>query len=86
MNEFDWMVVHSKEVDRHIKKIENGLRGCTLDDLINQCEQSINTRTRLIKQSSKLVRYNMLMSMYEEEYKQIPFFKRIFTPKRKRII
>jgi hypothetical protein len=43
-NEFTWMVEQSKGIDKHLKKIHNGLRNNTLEELIIQSDQTMNKR------------------------------------------
>ena len=45
-NEFTWMVEQSRGIDKHLKKIHNGLRSHTLEELISQSDTNMNNRYR----------------------------------------
>ncbi len=104
-NEFTWMVEQSKYIDKHLKKIHNGLRNNTLEELIHHNDDSINKRYRQLYNFSvhymspsrrpdtddeyritnlnknihnSKVKHNILMIMYDEQYNNLPWFKRMF--------
>lgn len=108
-NEFTWMVEQSKGIDKHLKKIHNGLRSNSLEELIRQSDNNMNKRYRqrynfledynprfhhetlrdnwrpshMINIDKNLhngrIRHNILMMMYDEQYNNLPYFKRLFT-------
>jgi hypothetical protein len=45
-NEFTWIVEQSKSIDKHLKKINNGLRSNTLERLISQSDRNMDNRYR----------------------------------------
>lgn len=45
-NEFSWMIEQSKGIDKHLKKIHNGLRTHTLEQLIYESDHNMNQRYR----------------------------------------
>ena len=108
-NEFTWMVEQSRGIDKHLKKIHNGLRSNTLEELIGQSDRNMDKRYRqrynfsehydprlhdgghrdnwrpsyMINVDKNLhngrVRHNILMMMYDEQYNNLSFLKRLFT-------
>ncbi len=105
-NEFTWMVEQSRSIDKHLKKIHNGMRSNSLEQLIKQSDHNMDKRYRqrynTICSDPRLepiwnqhqihtltnidknlhngrVRHNLLMRIYDEEYNNLPWFKRLFT-------
>ena len=54
-NEFTWMVIQSKGIDKHLKKIHNGLRNNTLEELIRMSDNNMDNRYR---QRNNLLNYD----------------------------
>lgn len=45
-DEFTWMIEQSRGIDKHMKKIQNGLRNHTLEELIHMSDSSMDKRYR----------------------------------------
>ena len=105
-NEFTWMVEQSRSIDKHLRKIHNGLRNNSLEQLISQSDSNMDRRyqrrysvgcsdprlepiwtqhqlitlTNIDKNlHNGKVRHNLLMRMYDEQYNNLPWFKKLFT-------
>lgn len=63
-DEFTWMIEQSKGIDMHMKKIHNGLRNNTLEELIHMSDLEI-TRSSMDKRYRQ--RYNVM-----NQYPRLP--------------
>ena len=91
--DFEWMIKVSRNCDKNIKKIHNCLRNQSLEDLMYDTEKRINgkyqnlyhgitpTRLKSIDESKK--KWNIMVTMYNTEWEQQPWYKKLFTKKRK---